>query len=164
MVFGSLCWWNQLDYRDFFSSISRDFVICFSLISYHYSEKTTVFIYFCRSGTFLSLSSSYSSKTTDRMVHVRWCCWRQWGEAHRQCSRLKLVDLIVKPWQHLTKYKLLLYAMRKPLDKMEPSSDANEQRNDITAMVTNCTNANYHHHHHHHFIPVKQQTWENEQT
>ena len=41
----------------------------------------------------------------------------------------------MKPWQHLTKYKLLLYAMRKPLDKMEPSPDVDEQRNDITVMV-----------------------------
>ena len=62
-------------------------------------------------------------------------CRCQWGEAQSQCSRLKLVDLIVKPWQHLTKYKLLLYAMRKPLDKMEPSPDVDEQRNDITVMV-----------------------------
>jgi len=68
-----------------------------------------------------------------------WFCYClvtwQWGEARRQCSRLKLVDLIVKPWQHLTKYKLLLYAMRKPLDKMEPSPDVDEQRTDIADMV-----------------------------
>ena len=65
------------------------------------------------------------------------CCYgcRQWGEAQRQCSRLKLIDLIVKPWQHLTKYKLLLHAMRKPLDKMEPSPDVDEQKNNITDMV-----------------------------
>jgi len=65
-----------------------------------------------------------------------YCLWRvQWCEAQRQCSRLKLIDLIVKPWQHLTKYKLLLYAMRKPLDKMESTSDVEDQRTDITDMV-----------------------------
>ena len=61
----------------------------------------------------------------------------QWCEAQRQCSRLKLIDLIVKPWQHLTKYKLLLYAMRKPLDKMESTAEVEEQRTDITDMVIN---------------------------
>jgi RhoGEF domain len=70
-----------------------------------------------------------------------------------QCNRLKLVDLIVKPWQRLTKYKLLLHAVCKPLEKMAleaaattqhghgishvihgPSS-IEEQKSDIEAMV-----------------------------
>ena len=59
----------------------------------------------------------------------------QWGEAQKQCNRLKLVDLIVKPWQRLMKYKLLLYAIKKPLDKMEHSNDVDEQRTDINEMV-----------------------------
>jgi len=63
------------------------------------------------------------------------CAVCQWGETQSQCNRLKLVDLIVKPWQHLTKYKLLLSAMRRPLDKMESSIDVEEQRTDITDMV-----------------------------
>lgn len=45
----------------------------------------------------------------------------QWCESQRQCGRLKLSDLLVKPWQRLTRYKLLLYAMRTPLDKMDSS-------------------------------------------
>ena len=48
----------------------------------------------------------------------------QWCESQKQCGRLKLSDLLVKPWQRLTRYKLLLYAMRTPLDKMD-SSDPN---------------------------------------
>ena len=42
----------------------------------------------------------------------------QWCESQKACGRLKLADLLVKPLQRLTKYKLLLYAVRSPLDKM----------------------------------------------
>jgi len=48
---------------------------------------------------------------------------------------LKLVDLIGKPWQRLTKYKLLLYAVLRPLDGADPMFDADEQKKDIGAMV-----------------------------
>jgi len=48
---------------------------------------------------------------------------------------LKLVDLIGKPWQRLTKYKLLLYAVLRPLDGADPMFDAGEQKKDIGAMV-----------------------------
>jgi len=46
----------------------------------------------------------------------------QWCESQKACGRLKLADLLVKPLQRLTKYKLLLYAVRAPLDKMTTSS------------------------------------------
>lgn len=62
----------------------------------------------------------------------------QWAESQKPCNRLKLVDLIVKPFQRLTKYKLLLYAMRKPLDKMEVTTDVEEQKKDISVMVRDC--------------------------
>ena len=42
----------------------------------------------------------------------------QWCESQKACGRLKLADLLVKPLQRLTKYKLLLYAVKSPLDKM----------------------------------------------
>jgi len=48
---------------------------------------------------------------------------------------LKLVDLIGKPWQRLTKYKLLLYAVLRPLDAAEPLFDADGQKKDIGVMV-----------------------------
>jgi len=48
---------------------------------------------------------------------------------------LKLVDLIGKPWQRLTKYKLLLYAVLRPLDGADPMFDADEQKKDIGVMV-----------------------------
>ena len=63
----------------------------------------------------------------------------QWGERQKQCNRLKLVDLIGKPWQRLTKYKLLLYAVLRPLDGAEPMFDADEQKRDIGAMVRRAT-------------------------
>jgi len=48
---------------------------------------------------------------------------------------LKLVDLIGKPWQRLTKYKLLLYAVLRPIDGAEPLFDADGQKKDIGVMV-----------------------------
>jgi len=66
----------------------------------------------------------------------------QWGETQSQCNRLKLVDLIVKPWQRLTKYKLLLYAVRKPFDKQDTDKvreslplRIDEQKEDMDSMV-----------------------------
>ena len=46
------------------------------------------------------------------------CSLTQWCESQKACGRLKLADLLVKPLQRLTKYKLLLYAVKSPLDKM----------------------------------------------
>lgn len=45
------------------------------------------------------------------------------------------MDLIGKPWQRLTKYKLLLYAVLRPLDGADPMFDADEQKKDIGVMV-----------------------------
>ncbi|KAL2103895.1 hypothetical protein ACEWY4_000763 [Coilia grayii] len=39
-----------------------------------------------------------------------------WAEAHRQCNRLKLADMLVKPHQRLTKYPLLLKSILKKTD------------------------------------------------
>lgn len=40
----------------------------------------------------------------------------QWAEKHKQCSRLKLSDMLVKPHQRLTKYPLLLKSVLKKTD------------------------------------------------
>lgn len=40
----------------------------------------------------------------------------QWAETHKQCSRLKLTDMLVKPHQRLTKYPLLLKSVLKKTD------------------------------------------------
>ncbi|XP_076124233.1 pleckstrin homology domain-containing family G member 5 isoform X2 [Alosa pseudoharengus] len=39
-----------------------------------------------------------------------------WAETHKQCSRLKLTDMLVKPHQRLTKYPLLLKSILKKTD------------------------------------------------
>ncbi|NXK56008.1 PKHG5 protein, partial [Chauna torquata] len=43
-------------------------------------------------------------------------CVPQWAEKHKQCSRLKLSDMLVKPHQRLTKYPLLLKSVLKKTD------------------------------------------------
>lgn len=40
----------------------------------------------------------------------------QWAETHKQCNRLKLTDMLVKPHQRLTKYPLLLKSVLKKSD------------------------------------------------
>ncbi|KAJ8259484.1 hypothetical protein GJAV_G00169850 [Gymnothorax javanicus] len=40
-----------------------------------------------------------------------------WAEAHKQCSRLKLTDMLAKPHQRLTKYPLLLKSVLKKSDE-----------------------------------------------
>lgn len=52
----------------------------------------------------------------------------QWAEAQKQCNRLKLTDLLVKPMQRLTKYSLLLQAILK-------TTDDNRQRRHVLEMV-----------------------------
>ncbi|KAK7127778.1 hypothetical protein R3I93_020385 [Phoxinus phoxinus] len=39
-----------------------------------------------------------------------------WAETHKQCNRLKLTDMLVKPHQRLTKYPLLLKSVLKKTD------------------------------------------------
>lgn len=58
-----------------------------------------------------------------------------WAEGQTQCSRLSLVDLIAKPFQRITKYSLLLFAIKKPLEKMETNGDVDQQKRDISKMV-----------------------------
>ncbi|XP_061114394.1 pleckstrin homology domain-containing family G member 5 isoform X1 [Conger conger] len=51
-----------------------------------------------------------------------------WAETHKQCNRLKLADMLVKPHQRLTKYPLLLKSVLKKTD--EPAA-----RDAISSMV-----------------------------
>lgn len=53
----------------------------------------------------------------------------QWAEKHKQCNRLKLSDMLVKPHQRLTKYPLLLKSVLKKTE--EPHT-----REAIITMVT----------------------------
>ena len=60
-----------------------------------------VFFWFERS--LLSLSA----------IGIKWC------ETQRDCNRLRLMDILVKPMQRLTKYSLLLKAVHKKTDDEE---------------------------------------------
>lgn len=51
-----------------------------------------------------------------------------WAEAQKQCNRLKLTDLLVKPMQRLTKYSLLLQAILR-------KTDDERQRRDLLEMI-----------------------------
>lgn len=52
-----------------------------------------------------------------------------WAEKHKQCNRLKLTDMLVKPHQRLTKYPLLLKSILKKTD--DPL-----ERETIVTMIT----------------------------
>ncbi|XP_064598754.1 uncharacterized protein LOC135465444 [Liolophura sinensis] len=53
-----------------------------------------------------------------------------WAEAQKQCNRLKLTDLLVKPMQRLTKYSLLLQAVLR-------KTEDDKQRRAILEMIGN---------------------------
>ncbi|KAM8708406.1 hypothetical protein ACLKA7_015387 [Drosophila subpalustris] len=42
-----------------------------------------------------------------------------WCESQKMCNRLRLADIVVRPMQRLTKYSLLLSAIRKHMDDVE---------------------------------------------
>ena len=46
-------------------------------------------------------------------IGIKWC------ETQRDCNRLRLMDILVKPMQRLTKYSLLLKAVHKKTDDEE---------------------------------------------
>lgn len=52
----------------------------------------------------------------------------QWCETRRECNRLRLVDILVKPMQRLTKYSLLLKAVLK-------NTDSEDQCTSLARMV-----------------------------
>ncbi|KAK3104745.1 hypothetical protein FSP39_009161 [Pinctada imbricata] len=51
-----------------------------------------------------------------------------WAETQKQCNRLKLTDLLVKPMQRLTKYSLLLQAILR-------KTECERQRRDLLEMI-----------------------------
>ncbi|KAI1890693.1 hypothetical protein AGOR_G00156270 [Albula goreensis] len=60
-----------------------------------------------------------------------------WAETHKQCNRLKLTDMLVKPHQRLTKYPLLLKSVLKKTD--EPA--ARDAVNSMVASVEGFINS-----------------------
>ncbi|XP_046594123.1 pleckstrin homology domain-containing family G member 5 [Neodiprion lecontei] len=51
-----------------------------------------------------------------------------WCETQKDCNRLRLLDILVKPMQRLTKYSLLLKAVHK-------NTEHEEQRSELTMMI-----------------------------
>merc|ERR1711994_1020760 len=49
-----------------------------------------------------------------------------WCETQRDCNRLRLVDILVRPMQRLTKYSLLLKAVLKKTDDVNQKKDLAE--------------------------------------
>ena len=60
-----------------------------------------------------------------KSIHPQWC------ETRKDCERLRLMDLLVKPMQRLTKYSLLLKAISK-------KTEDEEQRFSLVQMVRVC--------------------------
>lgn len=55
----------------------------------------------------------------------------QWCETQRDCNRLRLMDILVKPMQRLTKYSLLLKAVHKKTDAEIHKPVLNEMVNNV---------------------------------
>ncbi|XP_030632216.1 pleckstrin homology domain-containing family G member 5 [Chanos chanos] len=60
-----------------------------------------------------------------------------WAEGHKQCNRLKLTDMLVKPHHRLTKYPLLLKSVLKKTD----DQPAREALNSMVAEVESFINS-----------------------
>ncbi|KAI4823423.1 hypothetical protein KUCAC02_012007, partial [Chaenocephalus aceratus] len=60
-----------------------------------------------------------------------------WAETHKQCNRLKLIDMLAKPHQRLTKYPLLLTRVLKKTD--DPST--RDKVNSMAAAVEGFINS-----------------------
>lgn len=84
---------------DFFHEGFISFGTYFAPYKKYCAEQSTCQFY-CK-----ELTNSNQSFT----AYLAWC------EAHKTCNRLRLADILVRPMQRLTKYSLLLGAIRKNL-------------------------------------------------
>uniref|UniRef100_A0AAR2L056 DH domain-containing protein n=1 Tax=Pygocentrus nattereri TaxID=42514 RepID=A0AAR2L056_PYGNA len=60
-----------------------------------------------------------------------------WAETHKQCSRLKLTDMLVKPHQRLTKYPLLLKSVLKKTDDQGAREAVNRMIAAVEGFINN---------------------------
>lgn len=72
--------------------------------------------------------------------YVTWC------ETRKECDRLQLTDLLVKPVQRLTKYPLLLKAIQKKTDDKEHKQILEEMKESVESFVQNVNSSISHHH------------------
>jgi pleckstrin domain-containing family G protein 5 len=59
----------------------------------------------------------------------------QWCETQRDCNRLRLIDILVRPMQRLTKYSLLLKAVLKKTDDINVKKDLVEMDKNVESLV-----------------------------
>lgn len=71
---------------------------------------------------FIYISRTISFHKTITAIVIQWC------ETQKDCNRLRLLDILVKPMQRITKYSLLLKAVHK-------NTEHEEQRTELTIMV-----------------------------
>ncbi|XP_075046232.1 pleckstrin homology domain-containing family G member 5 isoform X1 [Mixophyes fleayi] len=58
-----------------------------------------------------------------------------WAEKHKQCNRLKLSDMLVKPHQRLTKYPLLLKSILKKTDDPQIRESIGDMINSVERFI-----------------------------
>ncbi|XP_043201509.1 pleckstrin homology domain-containing family G member 5-like isoform X3 [Amphibalanus amphitrite] len=58
-----------------------------------------------------------------------------WCETQKDCNRLRLVDILAKPWQRLTKYSLLLKAILKKTEPQEEQAILRQMIEDVDVFV-----------------------------
>jgi len=58
-----------------------------------------------------------------------------WCETQRDCNRLRLIDILVRPMQRLTKYSLLLKAVLKKTDDINVKKDLVEMDKNVESLV-----------------------------
>ncbi|XP_067945837.1 pleckstrin homology domain-containing family G member 5-like isoform X2 [Watersipora subatra] len=78
--------------------------------------------------------SEYVKKTSHDMSLFKY--FVAWAEQQKQCNRLNLHDLLVKPMQRLTRYGLLLRAIHKNTDEEDVRQDLMEMINNVNKFVT----------------------------
>lgn len=61
---------------------------------------------------------------------IGYICFVQWCRKHKDCERLDLMGLLVKPFQRLTKYSLLLKAILNKTDNETHKDCLNRMVND----------------------------------
>ncbi|CAG5116899.1 unnamed protein product, partial [Candidula unifasciata] len=65
----------------------------------------------------------------------------QWAEAQKQCNRLKLADILVKPMQRLLKYSLLLQAILRHTENAKDRTDIQEMIRSIDKLCWAANNS-----------------------
>ncbi|KAL5290937.1 PLEKHG5 family protein [Megaselia abdita] len=104
---------------DYFHDGFLSFGTYFAPYKKYCAEQSTCQFY-CK-----ELTSSNQSFT----AYLTWC------EAHKTCNRLRLADILVRPMQRLTKYSLLLGAIRKNLFSVDEAENVDSMIHSVETFV-----------------------------